>query len=249
MSSQPHKMFWKQIFSFNKPAFILSASVIIICTAVLCFFQLVIFLKILLAFIIFGAAYFSFGSLLASYFIYDRSSLYKFSWLRPYLSPQTRLYNLYSGYSESGHLLEQAFPGYSIRHFDFFDPQSAVTASIRTAQRLSKPLDAEMIDYKNWETGHKAGIILFMQSLHELRPLDQKVDCLLKAKENMEPGGRIIVVEHLCDLKNFLIYGPGAFHFFGERHWRKAFQDAGLEVVSSFNITPFIKTFILSSHD
>ena len=241
------KMFWKQILIFNRPAFISSALLITLCIFLLLFFgDMQKFYKIILGLIIFGAFYFSIVSILFSYFIYDRSDLYKFNWLKPYLKDDGNLFNVYSGYSEGGHILNKIFVQKRMTHFDFFDHSVSVTGSIQKAQSVSEPIKNIPVIFNDWKVQDKATTILFMQSLHELRKKEQKIECLNEAACHLSPGGKLIVTEHLCDIKNFLIYGPGAFHFFGKRHWKGVFKNASLKVSGEFNITPFVKIYILS---
>ena len=238
--------FYQQIFYFNKKAFI--AAGVIICLG------LIVLLTISLAQIwfwslllfVFGTVYFTGISLLASYYIYDRSDLYRFTWLSPYLPSSARLYNIIAGYAESGSFLEKAFPTNKIKHLDFFEEGITVTSSIITAKNTTAPIESKIISYNNWQEGEKAETILFMQSLHELRSATQKRACLEEAATHLQAGGKIIVAEHLCDWRNFLIYGPGAFHFFGNRHYQKIFETANLRVTNLFTITPFVQVYILS---
>ncbi len=240
------KLFWKQIFVFNKKYFLAACCVIACCIVILLCFPIALLWKCLLALVVAGTFYLSVVSLVSSYFIYDRSDLYKFNWLKKIGVDNETIFNVYSGYSESGHLLNSAFPEKNIIQLDFFNAAVSVTDSIKIANKLGEPLEHISIDYRNWNIRASAGTILFMQSLHELRTMEQKVWCLMEATRSLDPGGTIIVSEHLCNLKNFLIYGPGAFHFFGSAHWKHAFAHANLYISSEKSITPFVKVYILS---
>lgn len=241
------KKFWRQIILFNRPAFIAAGIVLIICLLLLFVFHLPFNIRLLLALVIAGTAWFSIGSVFFSYIIYDGSDLYTFNWLKTYLPQDKILFNIYSGYSEGGHILNDIFKNNSILHFDFFDKTVSVTASIKKAQQLSIPLKNIHSDVNDLGTDKKADAILFMQSLHELRAKELKTVFLRECARHLNPGGRIIIAEHICNLPNFLVYGPGAFHFFGERHWADTIRSAGLSAEITFHITPFVKIFILSN--
>lgn len=238
------KAFWRQILIFNRVSFVAAAMISVACVCGLFFFSDSGILKVLLLLLLTGTLYFTFGSVFFSYLIYDRSDLYKFSVIKKYIRPHDTLFNLYSGYSEGGHRLNEAVAA-NIVNIDFFDKATAVTGSIRIATARSLPLKNIPVSFDHWEDTGNAGMILFMQSLHELRSIDQKTACLKEAKSHLLTAGKIIVAEHLCDWKNFMIYGPGAFHFFGQKHWLTCFSNASLKVAEEIRVTPFIKFFIL----
>jgi hypothetical protein len=240
--------FYRQIFLFNKPAFVAAAVVVIACVGLFLLPDLSPFLKIIVIAIAAGTIYLSAGSLFFSYLIYDVSDLYSYNWLKPFLGKDKICFNLFSGYSEGGFMLEKVFEKKWIRQMDFFETGIAVTASIIKAKELSRVIDSSMIKYNDWKDAGDADMILFMQSLHELRPLQQKTDCLREASRHLNKNGNIIIAEHLCDWKNFLIYGPGAFHFFGDRHWKRSIASSGLLLEKIFFITPFIKVYVLKNN-
>lgn len=70
--------FYKQIFLFNRRAFIAAAIVVIACIIVLCFFHLNTIARWGLVIAIAGTIYLSVGSLFFSYLIYDVSDLYRY---------------------------------------------------------------------------------------------------------------------------------------------------------------------------
>ncbi|MCB9867664.1 MAG: hypothetical protein H6816_13645 [Phycisphaerales bacterium] len=60
----------------------------------------------------------------------------------------------------------------------------------------------------------------------------------------VEPGGQVILVEHLRDAANFVAFGPGAWHFYSRRTWDNLAVDHGFTVASSRMITPFVRAAI-----
>ena len=67
-------------------------------------------------------------------------------------------------------------------------------------------------------------------------------------KKTLNDTGKIIVVEHLRDLNNFIAYNFGFFHFYSQSCWENVFKDAGLNKFDTFKITPFISAFILTKN-
>ncbi|MEZ5164943.1 MAG: hypothetical protein R2695_00080, partial [Acidimicrobiales bacterium] len=56
----------------------------------------------------------------------------------------------------------------------------------------------------------------------------------------LRPDGRLIVTEHLRDIANVAVYGPGAFHFQPAGTWIDRAAEAGFELASDVSITPFV---------
>ncbi len=239
------KYFFLQILLFNKRTYFFSFLLILSIVLTLLIGQFSNTISYLLILAIIGTLYFTVSSLFFSFLIYDYSDLYKFKWLEKYKTKGT-IISIYSGYTEAGPLLDKALPECSIIHLDFFDDNVSITTSIKEAKKLSSAFHSKKIIYNNWKDNQKGNLILFMQSLHELRIHTQQIDCLSEASSHLATKeSRIIVVEHLCDYKNFLIYSIGAFHFFGKKRWHNVFKNSGLTIEEELTITPFIKIFIL----
>ena len=61
----------------------------------------------------------------------------------------------------------------------------------------------------------------------------------------LKPGGSLILVEHLRDMPNFLIYGPGCFHFQSRHAWQASFRAGDFRLAGEQLITPFVHVFEL----
>jgi hypothetical protein len=247
MKKSTRKYFYQQIIIFNRRMYIASGIVIVVFLFLLLFIEWSALMYFFLFSGVFFTLYFSLASVFFSYLIYDRSELYKYTWLSSYISnKESVIFNVYSGYTEAGHLLENEFNENKIYHLDFYDEKVSITNSIRIAKSISREIDYESIRFDTWKVEKKASLILFMQSLHELREVDQQVACLQEASGCLEnEEGKMIVVEHMRDLSNFFIYSIGAFHFFARKRWVKVFDFAGTKVIQEFAITPFVRVFVL----
>ncbi len=53
-----------------------------------------------------------------------------------------------------------------------------------------------------------------------------------------------MLVEHLRDLPNLIVFGPGALHFLTESSWRDAIAASGLRLTERFRVTPFVNVFM-----
>ena len=67
----------------------------------------------------------------------------------------------------------------------------------------------------------------------------------LEAKRVLCRDGTLIVIEQLRDVFNFACFGVAAFHFLSRRTWLRSFAAAKLIVKDEFNITPFMRVFVL----
>jgi ubiquinone/menaquinone biosynthesis C-methylase UbiE len=190
-------------------------------------------------------------SLIVSSYIYDFSNLYKFSWLdNVQINRPQKIMNIHAGFDETSYLLKKKFPQAQLCVFDFYDPSKHTELSIHRARRAYPPFpDTEkMITGSINRKNHSIDLIFLILSAHEIRNTQERALFFKDLQRILHPNGKIIVVEHLRDLSNFLAYTVGFLHFFSEKSWRDIFQYAQLRVVQKFKITPFIHTFILTSY-
>ena len=155
--------------------------------------------------------------------------------------------NIHAGFDEMSEKLRDLFPGVQWRIADFFDHLKQREPSLRQARALYPPSPSQdAVDYRDLpyeEKAFDAATILF--SAHELRSFDERVQFFVELKRVLQERGQVIVAEHLRDWRNFLAFGPGFFHFFSERRWRKVFKQAGFSVTLASRYTPFVMVFVL----
>jgi SAM-dependent methyltransferase len=75
---------------------------------------------------------------------------------------------------------------------------------------------------------------------HEVRDLTDQQALFSELSRALRTGGRLVITEHLRDLANFAVYGPGALHFQRAAIWRARAAEAGLSPESHRRITPFV---------
>lgn len=188
------------------------------------------------------------SSLLVSWYVYDRSPLYRFGWLAGRLSASPRRWvNIHAGFDETSHLLAALFPVAEGRVLDIHDPGEMTEPSIEEARRLVRsPIPAEPADFRALplpDGSCDAAFLIF--AAHELRCHDARVQLFREVVRSLRPGGKLILLEHLRDCANFVAFGPGFLHFLSELAWRRAADAAGLETCSDFSLTPFVHGFVL----
>jgi len=187
-------------------------------------------------------------SLLVSYYIYDRSDLYDFNWLQQFNKWETpNIVNIHAGFDETSTILKNNFPTASLFVFDFYDPSKHTEVSIERARKAYPPFKGtvKIMTRALPMATSSADLTFNIFALHEVRDGNERVEFLKEQAARLQNDGRIVVVEHLRDIPNFLAYNIGFFHFFSEREWTKNFRRAGLEIERTFKITAFISVFIL----
>jgi hypothetical protein len=190
-------------------------------------------------------------SLVVSFYIYDRSDLYNLSWMHSLnILPSAQLVNINAGFDETSILLSQKLSLTNIKVFDFYDPSKHTEVSIerareaypafngtKTISTLEVPLIPCSTDF-----------IFLILAAHEIRNTSERIIFFKQLKDSLSENGKIIVVEHLRDWKNFLAYNVGFFHFFSKKEWKLTFTAAGLAMCGEKKITPFISAFILEKN-
>ncbi len=190
------------------------------------------------------------ASLLVSAFIYDVSPLYRLRWLDALGFGGARLVNIHAGFDETSALLRAKYPAATLRVLDFYDPAKHTEASIRRARAYRPP-------YPGTQAMSTAAVplarastdgILLLFSAHEIRDPAERTAFFAQLRTALAPGGKIVVLEHLRDVPNFLAYTLGAFHFHSYHTWTKTCAGAGLRIASERKVTPFVRAFLLNAY-
>jgi hypothetical protein len=194
------------------------------------------------------AVYFMVASVVASYFIYDASDLYKMkNWPARCLqrSPEDGVV-LHAGFDPASPAVQARFPRMRLRVLDFFDPRQTTEVSIQRAHRLNASTSSEQISASSWPVPTASQDVVFaLSAAHELRRAKERAAFFREAKRVLKAEGRVIVIEQLRDLANFACFGLAAFHFLSRRTWLESFTQAGLAVADEFRITPFMRAFVI----
>lgn len=196
-----------------------------------------------------GCCYFLIGSLGVSHWVYDRSDLYRWSWLERVLR-NSRLETpvlCHSGFDEASEMLKRKFPHAAWRILDHYDPQIMTEASIRRARKLFPP-SAETVaaPFNRWPLGDGSADAVFgLLAIHELRSDGERAAWFAEAGRCLTDGGPVVLVEHVRDLANFVAFGPGFLHFHPISAWRRSWESAGMVLEDTFRITPFVRVFVL----
>lgn len=186
-------------------------------------------------------------SLVATWWAYDASGLYRMDWLREEMVGARNAANLHAGFDETSELLANIFPETAWRVFDFYDPAKHTEISIRRARKAHPPSE----DTLAITTGSipltdlALDRALLFLAAHEIRDHDERVGFFREIRRALRQDGRVIVTEHLRDTANIAAYSLGAWHFHTRREWLQTFEDAGFRVVRILPNSQFITTFVL----
>lgn len=121
--------------------------------------------------------------------------------------------------------------------------------SIQRARRLFPPTVGTLsAPFNRWPTANQsADLILGLLAIHELRKSADRDAWFSEAHRCLKQNGRVVLVEHLRDLPNFLAFGPGFLHFHSSSSWKSNWEAGGLRLIENFPVTPWVQVFVLGS--
>ena len=197
-----------------------------------------------------GALYFLIVSLWVSHQVYDRSDFYRWEWLKRALEGAERgtMIFCHSGFDEASQTLKELFEDVDWVVLDHYDETMMTEASIRRARKLFPPTaDTKPASFDRWPVEDESADVVFgLLAIHELRREEERITWFTEASRCLKPGGRVVLTEHTRDLANFLAFGPGFLHFHSRASWRRCWEKAGLHATDEFQVTPWVRIFIVS---
>jgi len=186
--------------------------------------------------------------LIVSAYVYDFSGYYKFNWLRTEVSKGEEvnlIANINAGFDETSFMIKSRFPESDLRVFDFYNAKRHTEPAIVRARKVSSvyPNTQQISSNSIPLTDGSADLIFLLSAIHEIRSHDEKVQFLKECYRACKPTGKVIMVEHLRDLPNFLAFTIGFTHFFSRSTWKDAFEHAGFSSFRETKFTPFMSVF------
>ncbi len=235
------------IVRFNWPFYVVAGIVILLVIGIAGYFSGLIYYFLL------AAALAALGgmlvSLVVSHYIYDRSGLYNFEWLDRLNFPKAgSALTVNAGFDETTEILQHKFPSLRFTMADFYDARLHTEPSIERARKIYPPKpEVQKVNTSDLPYGDQQFDIIFvLLSAHEIRNPKERVLFFSELKRALHDSGKIIVMEHLRDLPNFLAYTIGFFHFHSHAAWIKCFELAELKLEREEKQTAFISLFILT---
>jgi SAM-dependent methyltransferase len=186
--------------------------------------------------------------LIVSAYVYDFSGYYDLNWLNNEINKNAtidQIVNINAGFDETSFILEDRFPNCDLKVFDFYNAKQHTEPAIKRARKVSsvypgtKQIASNLIPLND----QSADYIFLLSAAHEIRSHQEKVMFLKECNRLCKPNGKVIMVEHLRDLPNFLAFSIGFCHFFSRYTWKKAFSSAGFSGFKETKFTPFMSIF------
>lgn len=234
-----------QILRFNWPYYVVSVAVLIAGTAVLKLVSWPRPLEVLGWLCCAAVAWWTIASLAASHWVYDRSPLMQWRWVPELLAERPRRWaNIHSGLDESTDALRTEFPeSYGVT-LDIFDRDEMPEMSIhRARQETGTAIPADHAALPLPDASMDAVFLFF--AAHELRKPASRQRLFGEVARILAPGARLILVEHLRDVPNLIMFGPGFRHFLPRGEWQRVTRGAGLSVDRELTITPLVHIWSL----
>ncbi len=196
-------------------------------------------------------------SLVVSYYVYDYSDLYQFQWLANLPINATKsetikvptMVNIHAGFDETSEALVAHYSQATWYVFDFYAAAQHTEVSIERARKVYPPYpNTQKINTSQLPLAKDTVTCIFcLLAAHEIRNNEERVVFFKQLQQAIHPTGCIVVVEHLRDIANFLAYQAGFFHFLSRQTWLTTFASADLQITKEFQITPFLRGFVMEN--
>lgn len=187
--------------------------------------------------------WFAGASFWAFHAMFDKSDLLSGAWLRNVSATPARWVQITTGLEQTSLPLESLFPAAEGRVIDVYDPSMTTEPALTRARRGRGAVDRSV--QLAAVTSDWADLVVVMLAAHEIRSPQGREQLFKEAARVVSANGRVVVVEHIRDLINTMVFGPGVFHFFPRSTWVQLAVSAGLDIEREFPITPFVHVFCL----
>ncbi len=233
------------ILSFNRHFYVIGLGVLALITAS---YILIGWSNLLYWLIVASFLYGLIMPLVISAYIYDFSGYYDFQWLKNCSvsdSSIKQIININAGFDETSFTIKNYFPNSDLKVFDFYNAKQHTEPAIIRARKVSlvypntQQIQSDSIPL----TDKSVDIIFLLSAVHEIRSHNERVQFLKECHRVCKPSGKVIMVEHLRDIPNFLAFSIGFTHFFSRSTWKQAFKQAGFPSFREIKFTPFMSIF------
>jgi SAM-dependent methyltransferase len=183
------------------------------------------------------------ASVAVSWYVYDRSGLTRWTWLREVLpDAPTTWANVHTGFDETTVPLAAIFGG-AWASVDIYDPATMTEPSIRRA-RATYPAPVPTVTAPATELPFADGsqdAVFALFAAHEIRDAALRERFFAEVARVLSSSGVAVLVEHVRDSANTVAFGPGVRHFHTLAEWRRASAAGGLVEIAERRVTPFVR--------
>lgn len=192
------------------------------------------------------ALWFACASLFAFHWIFDRSPLTRWDWIRELGPAPARWVHLNAGLNETHAPIARLFPGSEGRDVDIFDPESMTAPTLARARARggrdgagarpgALPVDS------GW-----ADAVYVVLAAHEVRDPAAREELFRELRRILAPNGRLVLIEHPRNLAGALAFGPGVLHFLPMPVWSRLAAGNGLRLLQERAMSPFVCVRVLA---
>jgi SAM-dependent methyltransferase len=233
------------ILSFNRHFYVIGLGVLFLIITICLFYN---FPDFLIWLIIAAFLYGLIMPLIISAYVYDFSGYYHLDWLHQFKITDSEEYtfvNINAGFDETSFIIKKKYPKSDLKVFDFYNSEKHTEPAIVRARKVTleypetKKIEYNTIPLKD----NSVDVIFLLSAAHEIRKNDEKVAFMIECKRICKSKGKIIMVEHLRDIANFLAFSVGFTHFFSSKTWQLVFKEAGFTSINERKFTPFMSIF------
>jgi SAM-dependent methyltransferase len=134
--------------------------------------------------------------------------------------------DLHIGTWRHSHLLAELRPGatvHSVNCWNAAGPPSE--ANVKQLHELEGPPQhprfeaISAVDFRVPLADRSCDAVMMGFGIHEIEPGGPRERLFDEARRLLRPGGKLLLFEHLVDLENFIIFGPGIGHWPRRRDW------------------------------
>jgi len=246
--SDPRPVRAIDVIWFNWPTYLGAILVIVVGIAVLASPGVPAPLRVPVAIGIALTAWWLLASSLVSWWVYEGSGVTRWRWLGSVVtSPPSSWLNVTTGFDDTSEPLAVVFPDGGGTSIDVFDPHARHDGPALRARRTRPPrgLTAAPGGPLPAAAGSFDAVFLLMAA-HEIRDGGNRRALLAETARVLRPTGRVVLVEHLRNLVNAIVFGPGVPHFLGRATWLADASAAGLRLVEDRSLTPFASRLVFA---
>ncbi|HET6252950.1 MAG TPA: methyltransferase domain-containing protein [Puia sp.] len=186
--------------------------------------------------------------LVVSAYVYDFSGYYNLHWLNELANDPGKVktvVNINAGFDETSFIIKDKFPASNVMAFDFYDAGRHTEPAIKRARKVSfaYPGTLQVASTSLPLANQSVDIVFLLSAVHEIRSHEEKIYFLKECRRICKPDGKVVMVEHLRDVANFVAFSVGFTHFFSRFVWKDAFERAGFITFHETKFTPFMSIF------
>ncbi|WHT21531.1 class I SAM-dependent methyltransferase [Crossiella sp. CA-258035] len=90
-------------------------------------------------------------------------------------------------------------------------------------------------------------VVLAVFAAHELREPREREALFAEVRRLLSADGRMVLIEQHREARTLAVFGPGAWQFYPSEEWRRAAALAGLKVIATRRVSPFVTGWALAA--